>query len=81
MVDIAFLPGARYAGAERVKRYSMSEEMMAVIGFGAIGAIAVVMLVRERLGVARRKAARGGREVDLSGIFADPPKTGQGGER
>ena len=59
----------------------MSEEMMAVIGFGAIGAIAIVMLVRERRAVARRKAARGGREVDLSSIFADPPNTGQNSER
>jgi cyanate permease len=47
----------------------MSKEMMAVIGFGVIGAVALVMLVIERRAVAARKAARGGREVDLSGIF------------
>lgn len=49
----------------------MSKEMMGVIGFGVIGLIAVVMLVLERRGIAARKAARGGREVDLSSIFDD----------
>lgn len=48
----------------------MSHEMMAVIGFGTLGALALVMLVLERRAVAARKAARGGREVDLSSIFA-----------
>ena len=51
----------------------MSKEMMAVIAFGMIGAVALVMLVVERRGVAARKAARGGRDVDLSGIFVDGP--------
>lgn len=51
----------------------MSDEMMAVIVFGAIGVGALVMFVLERRGVARRKAARGGREVDLSNIF-DPTR-------
>lgn len=49
----------------------MSKEMMGVIGFGIIGLIAVVMLLIERRGIAARRAARGGREVDLSSIFAD----------
>ncbi len=51
----------------------MSHEMLAVIGFGTIGLIAIVMFVIERRGVAARKAARGGREVDLSGIFDVKP--------
>ena len=51
----------------------MSHEMMAVIGFGAIGALALLMLTLERRAVAKRKAARGGREVDLSNIF-DPTR-------
>jgi hypothetical protein len=50
---------------------AMSKEMMGVIGFGVIGLVALVMLVLERRGVAARKAARGGREVDLSVIFDD----------
>jgi hypothetical protein len=52
----------------------MSHEMLAVIGFGTIGLIAIVMFVIERRGVAARKAARGGREVDLSGIFDAAPE-------
>ena len=51
----------------------MSKEMMAVIGFGVICVLALVMFALERRGVAARKAARGGREVDLSSIFADKP--------
>lgn len=53
----------------------MSKEMMAVIGFGVIGAVALVMLLVERRGIAARKEARGGRDVDLSSIFVEPPKT------
>ncbi len=56
----------------------MSKEMMAVIGFGAIGLLALVMLIVERRGVAARKAARGGREVDLSGIFDGKPGSRDG---
>ena len=48
----------------------MSEQMLAVLGFGTIGAIAIVLLVLERRGMARRKAARGGREVDVSSLIA-----------
>lgn len=50
----------------------MSKEMMAVIGFGAIGLVAIMMLAMERRGIAKRKEARGGREVDLSSIFTTP---------
>jgi hypothetical protein len=51
----------------------MSETMMAIIGFGVIGVVALAMLVIERRGIARRKAARGGREVDLGFVFDDKP--------
>lgn len=51
----------------------MSHEMTAVIVFGALCGLAVVMLVLERRGIAKRKAARGGREVDLSDVF-DPTR-------
>ncbi len=55
----------------------MSKEMMAVVGFGIIGAIALLMLVVERRGVSKRKAARGGREVDLSSVFDQTRENGQ----
>ena len=51
----------------------MSKEMMAFIGFGAICALALVMFLMERRAVAKRKAARGGREIDLSNVF-DPTR-------
>lgn len=60
----------------------MSKEMMAVLGFGAIALVAIVMLVLERRGIAARQAARGGRKVDVSGLIAfgsaagDAKKTG-----
>ncbi len=44
--------------------------MIAVLVFGAIALIAIVMLVLERRGIAARKAARGGREVDISNLIA-----------
>jgi hypothetical protein len=59
----------------------MSETMMAVFGFGAIGFLAIAMFVIERRGVAARKAARGGREVDLSGIFDSKARPGDGRKR
>lgn len=59
----------------------MSKEMMAVIGFGVLCAVALVMLLMERRGVAARRAARGGREVDLSGIFDATREDGQPTER
>lgn len=48
----------------------MSKEMMAVLVFGVIAAGAIVMLIMERRGIATRKAARGGREVDVSNLIA-----------
>ena len=55
----------------------MSDNMTAVFGFGAIFALALVMFARERRAVAKRKAARGGREVDLNSIFDPARETGQ----
>lgn len=54
----------------------MSQEMIAVIVFGTMGAVVMVMFIRERRAVARRKAARGGREVDLSNVFDPTRKNG-----
>ena len=56
----------------------MSKEMMAVVAFGIIGAVALVMLVVERRGIAARKAARGGREVDISSLIAFGSAAGEG---
>jgi 7,8-dihydro-6-hydroxymethylpterin-pyrophosphokinase len=59
----------------------MSQEMAAVVVFGALGLFALAMFVLERRGVARRKAARGGREIDVSdlvffgGEAGEAPKT------
>ncbi|MBW4707722.1 hypothetical protein KX928_07975 [Roseobacter sp. YSTF-M11] len=56
----------------------MSKEMGAVLVFGAIAVIAIVMLVLERRAVAARKAARGGREVDVSSLIAFGSAAGEG---
>lgn len=56
----------------------MSKEIAAVLVFGAIAALAVVMLVLERRGIAARKAARGGREVDVSQLIAFGSAAGEG---
>ncbi|QJF50641.1 hypothetical protein [Roseobacter ponti] len=56
----------------------MSKEMMAVLAFGLIAAIAVFMLVKERRGIAERKEARGGREVDVSDLIAFGSAAGEG---
>lgn len=56
----------------------MSKEMMAVVVFGVIATVAVVMLVMERRGIAARKAARGGREVDVSNLIAFGSAAGEG---
>jgi len=56
----------------------MSKEMMAVLGFGVIGLVAIVMLVMERRGIAARKAARGGREIDISNLIAFGSAAGEG---
>ncbi|WP_300031805.1 hypothetical protein [uncultured Roseobacter sp.] len=56
----------------------MSKEMMAVVVFGCIAAVAIVMLVIERRGIAARKAARGGREIDVSDLIAFGSAAGEG---
>lgn len=58
----------------------MNEVMLGVIGFGAIFALALVMLVLERRAMAARKAARGGREIDISGLIAFGANPDAGGK-
>ena len=43
----------------------MTQVTGAVIVFGGIILVALIMFLAERRGMARRKAARGGREVDV----------------
>ena len=52
--------------------------MGAVLVFGAIIVGAIVMFVLEQRGVAKRKAARGGREVDVSNLLAFGSAAGEG---
>ncbi|MEM9478018.1 MAG: hypothetical protein AAGA71_22280 [Pseudomonadota bacterium] len=56
----------------------MSEQALAVLVFGALIALALVMFALERRGVAKRKAARGGREVDISDLVFFGAEAGQG---
>ena len=56
----------------------MSKEMGAVLVFGTIMIIAIVMFVLEQRGVAKRKAARGGREIDVSDLIAFGSAAGEG---
>lgn len=56
----------------------MSHEMMAVLVFGAMVVLALVMLLRERRGIAARRAARGGREVNVSNLIAFGSAAGEG---
>ncbi|NRB05517.1 MAG: hypothetical protein HRU30_19875 [Rhodobacteraceae bacterium] len=56
----------------------MSKEMAAVLVFGGIAVFSVIMFVLERRAVARRKAARGGREIDIASILAGTGDTAQG---
>jgi len=56
----------------------MSKEMGAVLVFGTIMIIAIIMLVLEQRGVAKRKAARGGREIDVSNLIAFGSAAGEG---
>ena len=56
----------------------MSKEMGAGLVFGAIIVGAIVMFVLEQRGVAKRKAARGGREVDVSNLIAFGSAAGEG---
>ncbi|MEP3784067.1 hypothetical protein [Ascidiaceihabitans sp.] len=56
----------------------MSKEMGAVAVFGAITVVAVIMLLLERRGMAKRKAARGGRDIDVSNLIAFGSAAGEG---
>ena len=56
----------------------MSKEMAAVLVFGGIAVFSLIMFVLERRAVARRKAARGGREIDIASILAGTGDTAQG---
>ncbi|WP_298842713.1 hypothetical protein [uncultured Roseobacter sp.] len=56
----------------------MSKEMIAVLVFGGFAAVALVMLVIERRGIAARKAARGGREIDVGNLIAFGSAAGEG---
>ena len=56
----------------------MSKEMGAVLVFGAIIVIALTMFALERRGVAKRKQARGGREIDVSDLIAFGSAAGEG---
>lgn len=56
----------------------MSKEMGAILVFGAIIVGAIIMFVLEQRGVARRKAARGGREIDVSNLIAFGSAAGEG---
>jgi hypothetical protein len=56
----------------------MSKEMMAVLVFGAMAAGALVLLILERRAIAARKAARGGREVDVGSLIAFGSAAGEG---
>lgn len=56
----------------------MSKEMMAVLVFGAICVIAIVMFFMERRAAAKRLEARGGREIDVSNLIAFGAKAGEG---
>ncbi|MEO0400962.1 MAG: hypothetical protein AAF214_01165 [Pseudomonadota bacterium] len=56
----------------------MSKEMGAVLVFGAIIVGALVMFALEQRAAAKRKAARGGREVDVSNLIAFGSAAGEG---
>jgi hypothetical protein len=56
----------------------MSEAGMATLVFGAFILGALILFVIERRAVARRKAARGGREVDVTNLIAFGSAAAQG---
>ena len=49
----------------------MSETAAAFLIFGLMALGMIILFIRERIGVARRKEARGGREVDLWSLVTD----------
>ena len=56
----------------------MSHITGAIIVFGLMALGALILFVLERRGVARRKAARGGREVDVWSLVTDRRETPAG---
>ncbi len=56
----------------------MSKEMGAILVFGAIMVGALIMFAFERRAAAKRKEARGGREVDVSNLIAFGSAAGEG---
>lgn len=56
----------------------MSQEMGAILVFGALCVGALIMFALERRAAARRKAARGGREVDVANLIAFGSAAGEG---
>ncbi len=56
----------------------MSKEMMAVIAFGLMATVALVMFLMEKRAAAARLKARGGREVDVASLIAFGAKAGEG---
>ena len=56
----------------------MSEQTLAILVFGGLIVLVLTMFALERRGVAKRKAARGGREVDISDPIFLGSEAGQG---
>ncbi|MBT6191124.1 MAG: hypothetical protein HOI22_12795 [Tateyamaria sp.] len=56
----------------------MSREMGAIVVFGAIIVGALIMFALEQRAAAKRKAARGGREIDVSDLIAFGSAAGAG---
>ena len=56
----------------------MSSATAAVLVFGGLAAFALIMFILERRAVARRKAARGGREIDVASLIAFGSAAGEG---
>jgi hypothetical protein len=69
---------AIFKGTNISEAPDMDSTTGAIIIFGAIILIAIVMFVLEQRGVARRKAARGGREIDVSDLIAFGSAAGEG---
>lgn len=56
----------------------MSETAIACLIFGLMALGMLALFVKERIGVARRRAARGGREIDVSNLIFFGSAAGEG---
>lgn len=56
----------------------MDTMTIATLVFGGMLCIAIVMFVLERRAVAKRKEARGGREIDVASLIAFGSDAGEG---